>query len=106
MYAGHPISLLNHPEYDRRSAEVTSLFEALDPHRAWELAEDLGIDHIYVGDDERAALAPEALAKFEGRPDLFGVAFSNPSVRIYTIRPPPAVPASRSSGPPPGTPES
>lgn len=81
MAAGEPISLMHETDYDTRSARVAALFGAADAYSAWQSARELGIDYLYVGQEERRAY-PSVLA-LSG--PYFSVAYANPDVTILHV---------------------
>jgi hypothetical protein len=84
MAAGQPIALLNIPEYTTGSEQVRQIYAGDDPLSARRLAQQLGIDYLFVGTAERAAYP--AVAKFDAHPELFSRVFRNRDVSIYAIR--------------------
>jgi hypothetical protein len=83
--AARPISLMNIPEYGERSRRAHSIYAGARPEAAARTARQLGIDYIFIGPAERTANAPDRLAKFDTRPDLFRLAFANQGTRIYEV---------------------
>jgi hypothetical protein len=83
MYSGLPISLLRGPEYDTPARVTQEIFSTPDASLAARLANGAGIDYLWVGDAERAAHGPEAIAKFDAHPELFRRVFHNDAVSIY-----------------------
>jgi uncharacterized membrane protein len=86
MYAGLPISLLDEPEYHRRTAAVVAAYRAGDAAEAHRIFRAGHVDYVYVGDAERRVHPPEALAKFDRAPDFFTRVFENRAVTIYAVR--------------------
>jgi hypothetical protein len=85
MYAGLPISLLYEPEYTRRAGAVASAFDSRDAVAASQMLKAAGVDYLYVGDAERRAHDPAALAKFDHAPERFERVFQNAAVTIYAL---------------------
>jgi len=86
MYAGLPISLLAEPIYRERAAAVAAAFDTTDLEGAYRVFRAGHVDYVYVGDAERRAHRPEALAKFDQRPDAFVRVFENAAATIYEVR--------------------
>jgi hypothetical protein len=86
MYAGLPISLLDEPEYHRRTAAVVAAYDAPDPAEAHRILREGRVDFVYVGDAERRRRPAEAIAKFDRAPDYFTRVFENAAVTIYGLR--------------------
>jgi FtsH-binding integral membrane protein len=84
--AAKPISLMEIPAYDERSRMAHQLYERADAEAAARTARQLGVDYIFIGPVEQAANQPDQLAKFDSRPDLFRLVFSNTSTRIYQVQ--------------------
>jgi hypothetical protein len=85
MAAGLPISLLNTPEYERRSQRVRDIYATGDAEAGWVAARRLRINYLYVGRAERAAIPAPALDKFEKHPEFFRRVFANDDVRLYAV---------------------
>lgn len=85
MAAGKPISLMAVPDYELRTRLAHAMYAGASPEDAARTARELGIDYIFIGPAEVKADPPEALAKFNQRPDLFRLAFSNSRTRIYEV---------------------
>ncbi|MEO5820809.1 MAG: hypothetical protein ABIT71_09905 [Vicinamibacteraceae bacterium] len=86
MYAGLPISLLAEPVYRQRAAAVAAAFDTTDVDDAHRIFRAGHVHYVYVGDAERRAHRPEALAKFDQRPDAFRRVFDNAAATIYEVR--------------------
>lgn len=85
--AGQPISLLDTPEYARRSHAVHALFGEADVQAAHREAVRLGIDYLWLDETDDAAAAE----RWRARPDLFGTPFRRGPVHVFEVRPvPPA----------------
>ncbi len=85
MAAGKPISLMAVPDYELRTRLAHAIYAGADPEAAARTARQLRIAYLFVGPDEERTHKPEALAKFNRRPDLFRLAFSNSRARIYEV---------------------
>jgi len=88
MAAGLPISLVARPEYQRRSNEIKTMFEEVDPHDAWTIAHHRRIDYIYVDAQDRKAY-PAGTEKFDRAPVLFERVFGNAEVEVFRVLPAP-----------------
>ena len=84
MMAGLPISLLPMPEYAQASARVQQLFRAEDPREAWQIARDMGIQYLYVDEDDRAAYSA-GVAKLSTA-TLFETVYNRAGVALYKVR--------------------
>jgi hypothetical protein len=87
MAAARPISLMDIPDYTERSRKAHRIYADRNAETAVLLARELGIDYIFIGPAERQANPAAALAKFDGRADLFQPVFANAGTRIYAVRP-------------------
>ena len=85
MAAGLPISLIDDPEYHRRSELAKTLYATPDATEAWELARRLGIDFVYVDRTERQHFGA-GLVKFDASPQFFTAAYRNDEVVVYAVR--------------------
>ena len=85
MAAGKPISLMAVPDYELRSRLAHAIYADASPEAAARTARQLAFRILFVGPDEERSNPPEALAKFDRRPDLFRTVFSNSRTRIYEI---------------------
>ena len=85
MAGGKPISLMAVPDYEIRSRLTETIYANGSPEAAARTARDLGISYLFVGPDEERVHPPQTLAKFDRRPDLFRLVFSNSRARIYEI---------------------
>ena len=85
MAAAKPISLMAIPDYEIRSRLAHAIYADASPEAAARTARQLGIAYIFIGPDEERANPHEALAKFDRRPDLFRLVFSNSRTRIYEV---------------------
>ena len=85
MSAGLPISLLPTPEYERTSREVQELYRTPDPHHAWQLARQRGINYIYVDPADRAAY-PDGVAKFDAEPAYFERTYHRRGITFYKVK--------------------
>ena len=83
--AARPISLMAIPAYDERSRMAHQMYARVGAEAAARTARQLGIDYIFVGPVEQGAIPPDRLAKFDERPDLFRLVFSNARTRIYEV---------------------
>jgi hypothetical protein len=85
MAGGKPISLMAVPDYEIRSRLTQSIYADGSPEAAARTARHLSISYLFVGPDEERVHPPHTLAKFDRRPDLFRLVFSNSRTRIYEI---------------------
>ncbi len=85
MAAGEPISLLANPEDERRSRLVHAMLTELAPDAAYAQARALGIDYVWLDQDDGGEEA--TMARFGARPDLFAPMFRQGSVAIYRVVP-------------------
>jgi hypothetical protein len=85
MAAGKPISLMAVPDYELRSRLAHAIYADESPEAAARIARQLGITYLFIGPDEERANPHEAVTKFDRRPDLFRLVFSNSRTRIYEI---------------------
>jgi hypothetical protein len=85
MAAGLPISLLDAPEYHRRSDIVHAMVTALSPEATHAAARTLGIDFLWVDQDDGDA-GRAAIARLTARPDLFAPVFRRGEVTILRIQ--------------------
>jgi len=86
MAAGLPISLLLTPAYQARAARADHLYATPDPHEAWAIARELGVDYVYVGRVEREAFG-SAVDKFEAWDEGFRLVFSRGDSAVYAVQP-------------------
>ena len=85
MAAGDPISLLPTPDYRARGAAVHALLSTMDLPAAHASAQDLGIQYLWLDQDDDSRVAE----RLETRPDLFGLVFRRGVVRVFDVRPGP-----------------
>lgn len=85
MAAGLPISLLPTPEYKLRSEEVRRLLLEMPPEEAHATARRLGIDYIWIDQDDGPS-GRDAVLRLTGRTDLFSVVFRRAEVAILQTR--------------------
>ena len=85
MAAGLPISLLPNPDYQRLSQEVHTLLTSLPVEDAHGRARALGIDYLWIDQDDGAPGAA-ALERLAGRPDLFQVLYRRAAAAIVRVR--------------------
>ena len=85
MAAGKPISLMAIPDYEIRTQLAHAIYAGTDADAAASTARQLGISFIFIGPEERKTDPPEGLAKFDRRPDLFRLVFSNSRTRVYEV---------------------
>jgi hypothetical protein len=86
MAAGLPISLLDAPEYHRRSDLVHAIVTTLPPEEAHARARELGIDYLWLDRDDGDA-ATAAPARLTARPDLFAPIFRRGEVTVLRVVP-------------------
>ncbi len=94
-YTGLPSILGGLHQGEQRPAEqigqrdglVNEFWQSPDPTRALELANQLGLDYIYVGQLERAVYGPSVEAKFEQlrQQGALQLAYDNPQTKIYKV---------------------
>jgi hypothetical protein len=84
MAAGQPISLLQRPEYATDSRRADTVFSAVQPKDAWEIARSMRIDYLYIDRVERQAYAG-SLAKFDD-PRFFEMVFRQGDAAVYAVR--------------------
>jgi hypothetical protein len=82
--SGVPLPLLPMPEYEFNNQRVKRIYAEENAQLAWQGANDLGINYLYVGTAERAAYP--AVSKFDSHPELFAPVFKNDEARIYAVR--------------------
>lgn len=82
MAAGLPISLIGVPEYERRSERVHHLLTTLELDAARDEARALGIDYLWIDEDD----PPAAARRLVSRPDLFGLVFRRGPVYVFDVR--------------------
>ncbi len=85
MAAGEPISLLPDPEYARRAERVHAIVTALPLDQAHRDARALGIDYLWLDQDDRRPTPADLTARFAERPDLFEPVFEQGEVAIYRV---------------------
>jgi hypothetical protein len=85
MATGIAIPLLPVPAYQINNQRVKNIYASEDAMLAWQSANDLGIDYLYVGAAERDAYP--AVSKFDSHPELFAPVFRNDGARVYAVRP-------------------
>jgi hypothetical protein len=85
MAAGLPISLLATPAYELGSDQAHAIFASEDAGKAWELANQLDIDFLYLDMAEREALPPRAIAKFWDAPEHFRLVFERGSAAVFAV---------------------
>ena len=84
MAAGMPISLLDTPAYRERADRVHALLTTLAVAEAHAAAVALGIDYLWLDQDDAPASA-ETIARFAARPDLFAAAFRRGEVVVFRV---------------------
>jgi hypothetical protein len=77
--------LMSADEYEQRWRRAHAIYDDVSVETAWRLARDLNVDYLFIGPAEYAANAPERLAKFGTRPDLFAEVFANDRTKIYRV---------------------
>lgn len=84
MMAGTAVPFLIDRELARRTDLVKSLYATADADAAWDIAQRLRIDYVYLDRVERRHFAA-GLAKFEASPHFMRV-YRNAEVLIYAVR--------------------
>jgi len=94
-YTGLPSILGGLHQGEQRPAEqigqrdglVNEFWQTSDPARALELANQLGLDYIYVGQLERAVYGEQIAVKFSllQRQGALKLAYDNPQTKIYKV---------------------
>ncbi|GMV21464.1 MAG: hypothetical protein AMXMBFR57_14130 [Acidimicrobiia bacterium] len=82
MAAGLPISLIGVPAYDTRSNQVHQVLTTPDLDTAHADARRLGIDYLWIDEDDPPATARRLLS----RPELFGLLFRRGPVYVFDVR--------------------
>ena len=85
MATGTALPLLARPVYDERNQIVKGIYAGSDPRLAWQQAQALGIEYLYVDDTERTVY-PQ-VSKFDSAPELFAPVFRNREAAVYSLRP-------------------
>ena len=85
MAAGLPISLLDAPEYHRRSGIVHALLTSMSPEDANTAARTLAIDLLWIDQDDGPAGAA-AVGRLTTRPDLFAPVFRRGDVTVLRVQ--------------------
>jgi uncharacterized membrane protein len=64
-------------------------WQTTDLNRAWQIAQEIPIDYIYVGQLERTLFSPEQLSKFDAwvQAGQAEIVYQNPKTTIYRITP-------------------
>lgn len=75
MVAAIPISLLPEPHHQELSTRVHRIFTELPPEAAHADASAMGIDYLWIDEEDRAAPTAAALDRLLARPDLFPPSF-------------------------------
>ena len=78
--------VLAEDEYRNRAAAVAAAFAMADAAEAWRIFKAGHVAYVYVGDAERRAHPPGALAKFDRDPAHFTRVFENAAATIYEVR--------------------
>lgn len=84
MAAGLPISLLKKPLYDERSSLVDTMYGSAPYSQAWQIAQDLHIDYIYMDVVERTAYG-DSLTKFGEHADLFLPVYQADGITVFKV---------------------
>jgi YYY domain-containing protein len=71
----------------QREQVAREFWQTADANRAWQIADELHIDYIYVGQLERILFSPEQLAKFDAwaQSGQAEIAYQNQGVIIYRL---------------------
>ena len=84
MAAGLPISLLKKPIYDERTKQVSEMYAGASGRDAWDTAQLLGIDYIYIDQVERDAYGT-SLLKFDRHELLFKRVYHEGGVTVFEV---------------------
>ncbi len=84
MAAGLPISLLKKPIYDERTKQVHAMYGSDSGPQAWNTAQSLSIDYIYMDQVERQAYG-DNLSKFDRHPDLFKRVYHGDGIALFEV---------------------
>jgi uncharacterized membrane protein len=74
----------NPRRFDHDMALVRQLYRTPDPKLALDICNQLRIEYLYVGPEERAAHGPSA-DKFRAAPDGFTIVYDSGGVTIYRV---------------------
>lgn len=85
MATGTAIPLLARPIYQERNTRVRQIYATPDARNAWLDARALGIDYLYVDQEERSAYA--GVRKFDTATEYFSPVFRNAEASVYALRP-------------------
>lgn len=85
MAAAIPISLLPEQRHHELSQRVHRIFTALPADEARAEAAAMGIDYLWIDDDDRAAATAASLGRLETRPDLFPPVFRQGGTLVLAV---------------------
>lgn len=85
MAAALPISLLPEQRHHELSARAHRMFTELPPADAHAEARAMGIDYLWIDEEDRAAPSAASLARLEGRPDLFPPMFTQGGTLVLAV---------------------
>jgi hypothetical protein len=86
MAAGlYPVSLVHIALSEERARQVHTLYRSENAAEAWEIAQTLGIDYIYLDAVEKADMTGPALEKFEHNSNYFAPVFRNREVVVFSV---------------------
>lgn len=85
MAAAIPISLLPEQRHHDLSARVHRIFTELPPEAAHANAAAMGIDYLWIDEEDRAATTSASLDRLERRPDLFPPVFRQGGTLVLAV---------------------
>jgi hypothetical protein len=85
MIAAIPISLLPEQRHHDLSARAHRIFTELPPEAAHAEARAMGIDYLWIDEEDRAAPTAPSLARLESRPDLFPPMFTQGGTLVLAV---------------------
>lgn len=85
MVAAQPISLLPQPHYTALSDRVHAIFTSLSPEQAHAEARAMGIEYLWIDQDDRQAPTGPSLERLIARPELFPTLFQQGQTRVLAI---------------------
>lgn len=85
MAAALPISLLPEPHHRELSERVHAIFTVLPPEAAHAEARAMGIDYLWIDEEDRAAPDAPAIDRLLARPDLFPQMFRQGATVVVAV---------------------